>query len=271
MHVPKKNKSYVISSLLILAAGFLLTVGISSLYTLISYIQGYISTFLTSWTGWDSILSSAFLGALFVFCATLLYLVARRGNSVAQQIEQSLKLNLTNEPTEFYATELIPTEELMFEFKKRGCKIEESDKGFVVDCKDHEIDERIHRVINPDNFTLTNVQRFAVIATLVTVWGVYIGALLMETIQGNFVWIIALAFLIFSAFILMTARIIRLWHTIFICTALNIFLSLLVLSDLTVIWSLWGALAIYIVLVAIAYLLKRNNCENSDKWYCDVM
>lgn len=272
VYVPEKKKKNLVLWFLLFVAGVFLAVGLSSLSLIVYLVRDLIMTFLEGLMGWDPIISSIFLGALGLFSATLIYVVALRGSEVAKRIESTLKLDITNEPTEFYATELIPTEELMFEFKKRGCDVYEQDSGgFGIDCKTMPVNQRMKSMTDPDHFTLDNMQKLAIISVISVLWGVFVGMLIMEVIADEHVWIGIVILLVITVVLLLGTKIVSLWQTIIIWCATNIAFSLFSSEDPTVIWSLWGALAIYIILVAIAYLLHRDRCRIADKWYCDLL
>jgi len=272
IYVAEKKKTHLLMAILLMAAGMFLVVGIASLGTIVGLIQAFVMTWLSGLTGWDPLISSLFIGVMGLFLATLLYVLARRGSEVAQKIEAALKLNVTNEPTEYYALDMIPHEELLHEFRKRGCVVSKMEgKGVSVTCDDIPHSRRILGVVDPPDVSLTRMQQIAVIAVVLVMWSIYIGALLYDILIGDLIWITAVGILITSAIVLLGSRIIRLWHTVILWTGVNIVFSLFFATDPTVVWSLWGAEAIYIVLIAVLYLLYRGWCEMGDKWYCDVM
>lgn len=272
IYVPHKKKANFLMVFLLMLAGIFLTIGIASLTTIVSLIRALIMEFMMALTGWDTVLASLFVMVVAFFLATVLYLIARRGLEIVRKIEDTLRLNVTNEPTEYYELGIIETEELVNEFKKRNCTITaKENKGFVIDCEEAPLTKRVLGVINEDFYTLNNAQKIGVVAVIIVLWSVFIGAIIMDAIDDSFVWIVAISIFAFSSLLLVGVRIIKLWHTVILWTILNTFFTLFSGEDPVVIWSLWGALAIFVVLVAIAYLLKQPACQLEDRWYCELL
>ena len=272
IYVAEKKNLNLIMGLLLILAGMFLLIGIASLSTIMALIQSYIMIFLGSLTGWEPIMANLFVGAIALFIATLLYVVVRRESDVAQKIEHALRMNISNEPTEYYALDTIPTEELLNEFKHRGCTIVKREgNGLDILCKEIPHSRRIIGVIDPSPFTLSRMQQYSVIIVIFVLWSVYLGTLLYQILVGDMIWIVAMALLLLSGLFLMCSNIIQLWHTIILWTTVNIVFSFFFAADPVVVWSFWGAEAIYVIIVAIAYLIYQGQCEGDDKWYCSAL
>jgi len=271
VYVPQKKKTTFLMVFLLIVAGIFLTVGIASLTTIVSLIETFVMDFLMALTGWDTILASLFVMVIAFFLATIIYLIARRGSEIIREVEHRLKLNVTNEPTEYYELGIVENEELVYEFKKRDCKVNHKDSGFTIDCSNIPMTRRIKGAMSDDPYTLNNMQKLGVLATVIVLWGVFVGAVIMDAIDNSFVWMVAICLFVFSSILLVGVQIIKLWHTIILWVTVNIFFTLFSNEDPVVVWSLWGAFAIYVVLVAIAYLLKDPACEIENKWYCPLL
>jgi len=272
IYVAEKKRTNLVSAILLILAGMFLLIGIASLGTILGIIQSTIMLFLSSLTGWNPILANLFIGILFLFGATLIYVVVRRTSEVSQKIEAALRLNITNEPTEYYALDMIPSEEILSEFKHRGCTLIKGEgKGITIECSDMPHSRRIIGVVDPTQFTLSRLQKVSVISVVLVIWAVFVGTLIYDIIFDDFVWIVGIVLMVISVIILLGSRVIKLWHTIIIWTAVNIVFSLFFAVEPSVLWSLWGAEAVYAILVAISYLLYPAQCKVDDKWFCDVL
>lgn len=271
--VPEKKKMNFLMGMLLILAGIFLLIGLSSIATLLYMIRTFIMDFLSMLTGWDPIISSIFIGVFALFIATLLYIIARRGSDIIQKVEAILKSNVTNEPTEYYALDIIETEEILHELKKnRGCDVLEKESGGItIECSSMALTRRIKAVTDQDVYTLSNMQKWAIITVVTLIWGIYLGIVMFEIIEQDYLWIGAVIVLSISAFFLLGGKIIKLWHIIILWVGVNIYLSLFSKTDPIIMWSIWGALAIFIVLVAIFYLLYESACNLEKKWYCEIM
>lgn len=272
VYVPEKKRMHFVMVILLILAGIILGIGLSSLAVLFATVQETIRAFLESLTGWDPIISSLFVGVMALFLSTLIFIIARRGNEIVQRVESILQMKITNEPTEFYALEIIPEEELFNEFKKRGCDVSELEGGGLeMQCPSIPVSQRLKGVIESDKYTLANIEKLSVITVIVVIWAIFLGVSVMDFFPEESPWIFAVVLLAFSVFILLGTKMIKLWHTIIFWMALNVYFTLFSDMDIVILWNLWGALAVYVVLVCISYLLYRSSCSKEDKWYCDIM
>ncbi len=275
LYIPERKRSNLFYWLMIIASGIFLAIGITSLTMLLYMIRDYILAIITLLTGWDTILSSIFVGLVMLFLSVLVYVLAVRGSEIAKRIDTILKLNVTNEPTEYYATDLIPEEELINEFKKRGCEIKISDnkKGITIKCPDMLITPRIKGVIEPQPITLSKIQKVAVFGVILVLWSSFVGALMFSPILYDYFWIAVSVLIGISVLLMIGSGIIKLWHSVIIVTIIVTIFTLFSPYDAISIWSMWGFVFIWIILVAIAYLLHGNKCKSKEKnkWYCDLI
>jgi hypothetical protein len=272
VYVPESKPVKFIFGILLIVAGVILLVGISSLSTIFSLIQSSITSLLSSLIGWDPMISTILVGVIALFFATLIYVLAKRGSSVIQRIERTLKLNVTNEPTEYYALDIVPEEEILHELRKRGCSVEtggEGSEGVSVSCPEMPVSKRLEEAASPGSFTLAKIQKVAVAAVMAVIWAVYIGSAIYGAVEGDGLWIAAMALLALTSLVLMGTKVAKLWHTVVMWLAVNIAFTFFLSTSETVVWSLWGVLSIYTVLVAVFYLLHGRKCV--DSWYCEVV
>jgi hypothetical protein len=271
LYVPENKTLKFFFGIVLILAGVTLLIGISAISTIFALIQSSITNFLSSLIGWDPLISTILVGVLCLFFATLIYVIGRRGSDIVQRVERILRMNVTNEPTEYYALGIVPEEELLYEFKKRGCKVSSggAGRGVSIDCPRMPVTKRVASVTDPSKVTLSLVQKVTVVVVMAVIWGIYGGSALHGAITDDMLWITAMALLGLTSIVLMGSRVVKFWHTILLWLAVNIVFTFFVTAEEMVVWSLWGVLGIYTVLVCIAYLLHGRGCK--EKWYCEVI
>jgi hypothetical protein len=131
------------------------------------------------------------------------------------------------------------------------------------------VSKRLEEAASPGSFTLAKIQKVAVAAVMAVIWAVYIGSAIYGAVEGDGLWIAAMALLALTSLVLMGTKVAKLWHTVVMWLAVNIAFTFFLSTSETVVWSLWGVLSIYTVLVAVFYLLHGRKCV--DSWYCEVV
>jgi hypothetical protein len=254
-------------------------------FTAISMLSGQIlSAIITVFSlfGWDPIVTTLFMAMFGLFIAVAIFVLARRGNEAVTKIESGLNMMFKNPPTRFYDLSTIPPESIIHELvgnnnprssdNGRGCKLvpHPDNKGFDISCDEIPVTKGMKALMDGKLNSIDTKQKSLMFGVF-AVFGVVIGFITVMGMMTSFALFVVWGIYLVSFFyVLVEARIIKLWGVVLSWLAFNVFFSFFV-TDLVFLWTVWGAWVCGFVAITIAYLLSKDACIKKHSEYCEFL
>ncbi len=279
--VPQKRKVTLATAFGIIASSFFLTLFITSLFSFIAQIQGYIMTAFFIF-GWDPLITTLFMSLFFLFIGVTLLIASKRSTQAFSRVETGLNMMIKNPPLQFYDLSEVPTENLIHEFvgknnprskdRGRGCKLvsHENGSGFNITC-DHIPQTKAIETLKNGTLGKYEARRGFIIIVIFSIIGVLFGTVtgfgLLSGFTAFLVWGIYLFALFFT---LLELKIIKAWGIVigwFLINLSFIFMPV----DGTFFWTMWGVWITFTIIIAIFYMLKTDACIKKYSWVCEYL
>jgi MFS family permease len=265
---PRKKKSLIIIITLSLAT-FFATTGIAMFSSIGGIMVGFLTSFVTGITGWDTITITLFLMAIFLFIAVVLYAKYKAGTSLSKELDQKLfgqyykydDIDLSS----------ISIHQLAGELKNKGCIVMPADggKNIAVLCPEKFVMDKIEKSQKKENITKKVVA--IIVSSIIVGISLLIYFLgLVTPFLGSFDWIVILVGIALALFILLNAVVIKMFVVPIVVVVVLATLFLLNLIDFMYLWLVIGICASIIILVGALYYLK-GNFKETGSWIYDFL
>lgn len=275
---PERKVSFASSIGLVLSSFFFLLFLLS-----ISQFSGLINAMiLASFVifGWDPIITSLFMAAIFLFLTVTIYLISRRGNEAVNKVEAGLKLMFNIPPTRYFDLSDVPTENIVRELvgtnnprsndKGRGCTMEGKGKGFTITCDTIPETDAMKALKNGELDRMNRTQQIIIISVFAGFGAMLAAFTVMGYLSGLSTWILWIVFLVAFFYVMIEMRVLKLWGVLVSWALINTFFTFIV-SDMAFVWTMWGLFIAIGVIVAIFYLLSKDFCKRKESGICDFL
>lgn len=262
---PRKKKSLFITITIILS-GFFASAGVLMFSSIGGLLIGWITSFVTSMTGWDILVVSLFLGGVFWFIAAVLYVKHKSGGNLVKQIDSEL----FNKYYKYDDIDLhnISVHQLAQELQNKGCIIQEAGMNTQIICSE----KMLLNEITADQKKVVSLRKFIAITVAVATMIVAVVAYIYGLFGffGTFDWLGIIGGIGIVVFILLNADVIKIIHALFIIIVPLILFFIFGLIDPSFLWVIIGVCMGLIIVVGVIYYLKANLCKQGS-WVCDFL
>lgn len=279
--VPPNRKVSLGSAIGLVLSSFFFVLFILSISQFSSLINAFILACFSIF-GWDPIISSLFMAAIFLFFTVTMYLLARRGNEAVKKVEAGLQLSFNIPPTRYYDLSDVPTENIIRELvgtnnprsndKGRGCTMTpgEGGKGFEIRCTTIPDTDAIKALKDGDLDRMVMTQKIIIIAVFAG-FGVLLAVFtVLGFVTGLVTWVAWGIFLVAYFYVMIEMRVLKLWGALLSWAVVNTFFTFFI-TDVTFLWVMWGAFMASGIFIAIFYLLSKEFCKRKESGLCDFL